>query len=147
MPARLLAAILIFAVLRPALALDLTLDESRVLRLAADASAVVVGNPSVADVAVHNGRTLIVTAKSFGQTNLIVLDNHGAETAAFPLRVTAQNTGVVSVFEGRRRQTLLCLPQCQTVVQPGDGAAEVRGATDAAAQKIDLARRAAKTSD
>lgn len=52
-------------------------DETVTLKLNQAANSVVVGNATVADVTVHDARTLLVTGKAFGSTNLTVLDRAG----------------------------------------------------------------------
>jgi len=48
-------------------------DQTVTLKLATPANSVVIGNASLADVAVHDAQTLLVTGKAFGSTNLTVL--------------------------------------------------------------------------
>ncbi|MBC8049644.1 MAG: pilus assembly protein N-terminal domain-containing protein [Chitinophagales bacterium] len=122
---------------------DLTLDEAFVLRLESDAAVIIIGNPAIADAAVENGRLLILTAKSPGQTNLIVLDKDGAEILSHSLFVAFNGARFVSVFQRSKRETLLCSPTCEHVVAPGDDAGAFKNAADAARQKIDLGDKAA----
>ena len=49
-------------------------DQSQILRLPRPAAEIIVGNPSIADVAIQSGNILVVTGKSFGITNIIALD-------------------------------------------------------------------------
>ena len=49
-------------------------DQATLVRLDRPAAEIVVGNPSIADVSVQSGKVLVVTGKSFGETNLI---SHG----------------------------------------------------------------------
>ncbi len=124
-------------------ALDLTVDEASIVRLDADAAMVIVGNPAIADVTVENGRLLILTAKSLGQTNMIVLDKAGAEIASHILRVDATGSRYVSVFQNGKRQTLICASLCERVASPGDDIETFKGAAGAAREKIDLGAKAA----
>ena len=55
------------------------LNKTKVLRLPQAASAVLVGNPNIADVSVHSANTLFLVGRGFGETNLIVLDANGNE--------------------------------------------------------------------
>ena len=54
-----------------------TADQAGLIRLPGDASGVIVGNPGIADAMLYDSRTLFVTGKVFGRTNLIVLDEAG----------------------------------------------------------------------
>ena len=58
-------------------------DQSKVIRLAAPAATVVVGNPAIADVTMKDGVTAFVTGKSYGSTNMIAMDAEGRQIASF----------------------------------------------------------------
>ena len=79
-----------------------------------------VGNPSIADVSVQSGKVLIVTGKSFGETNLIVIDADGKMIINRRLIVQEPRTGFVSVYRGAARQTLHCAPYCEPELMIGD---------------------------
>src|SRR5262245_57950808 len=49
-------------------------DQSQLLSLPRPASEIIVGNPVIADISVHSDNLLVITGKSFGITNMIVLD-------------------------------------------------------------------------
>ena len=49
-------------------------DQATLVRLDRPAAEIVVGNPSIADVSVQSSKLLVITGKSFGETNLIVMD-------------------------------------------------------------------------
>ncbi|MEZ5828402.1 MAG: pilus assembly protein N-terminal domain-containing protein [Hyphomicrobiales bacterium] len=53
--------------------IEVLIDEATLLRLERPAAEIVVGNPSIADVAVQNGKSIVLTGKSFGETNLIAI--------------------------------------------------------------------------
>ncbi len=74
------AAVAICLALAPAAMADpfkVKVDQTVTLKLNQAANSVVVGNATVADVTVHDARTLLVTGKAFGSTNLTVLDRAG----------------------------------------------------------------------
>ena len=48
--------------------------------------AIVIGNPSIADVSIQ-GQNIFIHGRSFGQTNLIILDLQGNQVANFDLMV------------------------------------------------------------
>ncbi len=54
-----------------------TVDRAKVFRISSPASTVIVGNPAIADATVEDDVTLVLTGRSFGVTNLIVLDHEG----------------------------------------------------------------------
>ena len=109
----------------PAMAQDgapisVNVNMARVLRISAPAATVIVGNPGVADVTIQDPQTLILTGKSYGQTNLIVLDSRGEPVADTLIEVVKMTAGVMTVYQGQSRTTLACAPVCQPVVMMGD---------------------------
>ena len=64
--------------------------------------------------------TLILTGKSYGQTNLIVLDSRGEPIADALVEVVQMQAGVMTVYQGQARTTLACAPTCQPVIMMGD---------------------------
>jgi Flp pilus assembly secretin CpaC len=122
--AALLLATSLFAPL-PAMAQDggainVNVNMARVLRISAPAATVIVGNPGIADVTIQDPMTLILTGKSYGQTNLIVLDGRGEPIADTLIEVVQMQAGVMTVYQGQARTTLACAPTCQPVVMMGD---------------------------
>lgn len=101
-------------------AISVNVNMARVLRINAPAATVIVGNPGVADVTIQDPQTLILTGKSYGQTNLIVLDNRGEPVADTMIQVVQQQAGVMTVYQGLNRTSLSCAPTCQPTVMLGD---------------------------
>jgi Pilus formation protein N terminal region len=118
------AALLGVAVSQPATAadtiVDVFIDQATLVRLDRQAAEIVVGNPSIADVAIQNGKTLVVTGKSFGETNLIVMDADGKVFVNRRLIVQEPRSGFVTVYRGNARQTLHCAPYCTPPLVIGD---------------------------
>lgn len=95
-------------------------DQARLLRLPEPASSILVGNPSIAEVSMHSSTLLVVTGKTFGVTNLIVLDDTGRVIMSERLMVKADDQKVVSVQKGTASQTYNCVPKCEPVLKIGD---------------------------
>lgn len=125
---RLVAAALIAATLLaplPAVAQDgapinVNVNMARVLRISSPAATVIVGNPGIADVTIQDPMTLVLTGKSYGQTNLIVLDSRGEPIADTLVEVVQMQAGITTVYQGLARTTMSCAPVCQPVVMMGD---------------------------
>ncbi len=100
--------------------INVNVNMARILRISAPAATVVVGNPGVADVTIQDPQTLILTGKSYGQTNLIVLDAAGQPIADTLVEVVQMQAGVMTVYQGQKRTSLACAPVCQPVVMMGD---------------------------
>jgi len=89
------------------------IDFARIIRLPEGARTLVLGNPLIADATLlRSDGLVVVTGKSFGSTNLLMLDADGARIAEAILTVAPTNSGVV-VFRGPgRRKSLACDPEC-----------------------------------
>lgn len=100
--------------------INVNVNMARILRINAAAATVIIGNPGIADVTIQDPQTLVLTGKSFGQTNLIVLDSAGNPIADTMIEVVQMQAGVVTVYQGQARTSLACAPVCQSVVMMGD---------------------------
>ncbi|QJR19901.1 pilus assembly protein N-terminal domain-containing protein [Pelagibacterium halotolerans] len=93
---------------------------ARVLRIDAPAATVIIGNPAIADVTIQDPQTLILTGRSFGRTNMIILDSNGDPIADTMVEVAQLNSDTVTVFLGNQRTSIACAPNCQPVIMLGD---------------------------
>lgn len=100
--------------------ISVKVNMARILRINAPAATVIVGNPGVADVTIQDPQTLVLTGKSYGQTNLIVLDSMGNPIADTALEVVESTANAVTVYMGNSRTTLACAPVCQPTISLGD---------------------------
>jgi len=103
---------------------NVELNKTKIVRLPQAASAVLVGNPDIADVSVHSVNTLFVVGRGYGETNLIVLGANGQEIMDANLTVvnTLSNNGV-RLYNAKQRETYSCLPFCQPSPILGDSPA------------------------
>ena len=122
----------------PAAGVDLTLelDHAQPVRLSAPASAIIVGNPIVADVTPHDGETLLVTGKSFGATNIIVLNEGGEAIYEAEVRVVNGGDGRLMVNRGLARESYVCFDGCERTAIPGDNNATFQEVMDARTKAI-----------
>ncbi|MCB1377282.1 MAG: pilus assembly protein N-terminal domain-containing protein [Alphaproteobacteria bacterium] len=94
-------------------------DHSRVLSVARPPGTVIVGNPSIADVTIQ-GDQVFLHAKSYGNTNILILDEAGNHLADYEVTVqTGGDTGVY-VFKAGLAQTYVCAPECEATLRVGD---------------------------
>jgi hypothetical protein len=113
------------AAVAPAVADDpvipLTLDRATVIRAPANTTMVVIGNPGIADVSVQKNGLMVLTGKSFGETNMIALNEKGEMISESWLRVRpSQRTSHITVFRGSEPETFSCTPDCQPTLALGD---------------------------
>ena len=101
-------------------ALKIIVDRAKVVRIAKAADTIIVGNPAIVDATVQDARTLILTGRSFGVTNLIVLDSNGDPIVDETVVVSGHETNTVRVYRRAIRETLACSPVCEPTLTIGD---------------------------
>ena len=106
----------------PAIAEDLVVkfDQSQLLQLPRPVAEIIIGNPSIADVAIQSGNLLVITGKSFGITNIIALDAERKVIQDQRVMVRRDENRVVNVYKAAHRSTYNCSPQCNPTLTPGD---------------------------
>jgi Flp pilus assembly secretin CpaC len=100
--------------------LFVTVDHARVMQISRPAETVIIGNPSIADAVIRDSQTLVITGRSYGTTNLIVLDSEGQPIADELLTVQAAEDFLVTMYVGQKRATYSCTPACQPTIAVGD---------------------------
>lgn len=125
LPAILAAAL---AALAPTLAsaagkgsrIEVSVDQARVLKIDRQAETVIIGNPSIVDVTVHDSETLVLTGRSYGITNLVILDREGASIIDEQVFVKSFEDSTVRIYRQAERTTYSCSPECEPTVTIGD---------------------------
>ena len=104
-------------------AVALALDEVHTLTFRTPVSTVYVGNPTIADVTMLDARHAFVQGKGYGRTNLVALNQDGAQIFNTNINVTGASSGSTVVLNrGSQRITLNCAGQrCEPTPMPGDG--------------------------
>jgi Flp pilus assembly secretin CpaC len=97
------------------------IDRAQIMRLNGAIDTIVIGNPVIADAAVYDQSTLVLTGKAFGETNIIVLDGGGNIIREAAIRV-GQPNDVVVVNRGASQTTYSCAPNCSRALRIGDTA-------------------------
>jgi Flp pilus assembly secretin CpaC len=120
-----LALFVVVASAAPANAIEGTpitvkVNMARILRINSPAATVVIGNPGVADVTIQDPQTLVLTGKSYGQTNIIVLDSVGNPIADTLVEVVQSQADLVTIFNAGSRSTIACAPACAPSIVVGD---------------------------
>lgn len=93
---------------RPPATLDLIVDFAMVFKLDSDIGAIVLGNSTIADATVTNGRIVVLTGKSVGTTNMIVLGVDNAVLAQVTMQVGGRKPGTITVTRALERQNHAC---------------------------------------
>lgn len=96
------------------------IDQAAVLRVPERTVTLVVGNPLIADAVVQPGGVVVITAKSYGMTNLVALDRTGSKVAEHPIQVVGPSDKIVVVYRGIERESYSCAPNCERRITIGD---------------------------
>ena len=121
---------LVFAAAAPANAQTVTVpaDHTGLVRLPQEAATIVVGNPAIADAMLYDARTLFVSGRVFGQTNLIALSAAGQVIYAADVSVTLSGRDHVQVVRNNTadnaiaQHSYVCDPVCRAIPVIGDEA-------------------------
>jgi len=89
------------------------LNHAKVLKLDQPVSKVIVGNSDVADATVADARTIVLTGKAFGTTNLVLLDADGNALLDERILVSIDEGNTVRMFKQTDRTILSCTPTCE----------------------------------
>lgn len=94
--------------------ISLIMHQARIVKLPRPADTIVIGNPEIADAAVQDGKTIVLTGKGFGVTNIVVLDIDGNPVIDEKVTVARQDADSVRVYRRSQVQTLSCTPYCES---------------------------------
>lgn len=103
-----------------------TVDQAKVYRVARPAATIIIGNPAIVDATVEDDQTLVLTGRSFGVTNLIVLDVKGDAVVDQQVIVKGHEFNTVRIYRGGlSRETVACAPgsPCERTLTIGDDSA------------------------
>ncbi|OCP34462.1 pilus assembly protein N-terminal domain-containing protein [Ensifer sp. LC163] len=89
------------------------MDHARVLKLDRPVSKVIIGNADVADATVADAKTIVVTGRNFGTTNIVILDQDGNAIVDERILVSIDEGNTVRVYKQTSRTVLSCTPNCE----------------------------------
>jgi Flp pilus assembly secretin CpaC len=95
-------------------------DQAKLLKLPERTATLVIGNPLIADAVVQPGGIVVITAKSYGTTNLVALDRSGVALMDQPVQVAAPSDVVVVVYRGVDKESYSCAVTCERRLTIGD---------------------------
>jgi len=117
----------IFSALLPASALagtgqySVELNKTELLTLPGPASAIVIGNPKIADISIHSTNTIFVVGRGYGETNILVLDAAGQKMMDADIQVIQPiSKQGVRLYNAKARQSYSCTPYCLPSPTLGD---------------------------
>ena len=94
-------------------AMKVFINHAKVLRLDRPVSKVIIGNAQVADATVADSRTIVLTGKAFGATNLVLLDADGNALLDERILVSIDEANTLRMYKQASRTVLSCTPSCE----------------------------------
>ena len=92
--------------------LHLNKGKARLEAVAEPFDTVVVGDPAVVTTSVVSATALVLTARSTGRTNIILLDSDGTVQAKWSVRVGEGNRHRATIYRGVDRSVMSCTLEC-----------------------------------
>ena len=89
------------------------MNHARILKFEQPVSSVIVGNSEVADITVSDPTTVVLTGKSYGSTNLVILNDEGEAVVDKRIVVSVDEENSVRIFRQIDRTVLSCAPICE----------------------------------
>ncbi len=110
--------------------ITVTMNQAKIVKLSRDADTIVLGNPLIADAAVKDPRTIVITGKGFGVTNFVALDSKGEPIVDEQVVVSRSVAETIRVYRRAKVQTLSCTPYCESAYK---SEAEIKAEEETAA--------------
>lgn len=105
------------------------MNQARILKLDRPISKVIIGNAKVADATVADAKTIVLTGRSFGTTNIVLLDRDGNAVLDEIILVSIDESNTVRVFKQTERTVLSCDPNCELNSNPVSNSSNTASAT------------------
>jgi Flp pilus assembly secretin CpaC len=90
------------------------MNQAKIVKLSRAADTVIVGNPAIADAAIQDASTVVLTGKGFGTTNFVVMDADGNAIVDELVMVARSDANTMRIYRGTDIQTLSCTPFCES---------------------------------
>lgn len=95
-------------------------SKTRQLELPGGVTTIVIGDPRVADIAVHDQNLIFITGRTIGTTNLLAYNAAGKKIFDGDVVVTTNAANFVSINRAGQTNTFDCAPRCRSIVAIGD---------------------------
>lgn len=123
--------------------LGVAVDHARIIEIDRPAATVIVGNPAIVDVEVLSSERLVLTGRSYGITNIVILDQAGEMILDEQVAVQTFENNTVRVYRQASRVTYACAPKCEPTVTIGDDTNSFQQANQQYATRQAMATEAA----
>ena len=125
---QILAAVLAVVAMAPsaalAEALAVPIDQGLRVSLPPGTQSVLIGNPEVADISVLDSHNAVIMGRTYGVTNLMVIDARGRTLVDRQVVVSSAEINRVTVYRGSltgpHTENYACSPRCERTPMPGE---------------------------
>lgn len=117
-------------------AIKVTLNQVTLVKLNDQIADALVGNPAIADITIQTGKTFVITGKSYGSTNVILLNKKGDTIFNKTISVDDQQDEIVRLHRGKARISYTCSPNCQPTPTLGDDNEYMKAVADNINEKM-----------
>jgi Flp pilus assembly secretin CpaC len=90
------------------------MNQAKVLKLAEPADTIIIGNPQIADASVQDAKTVILTGRGFGVTNIVIMDADGKPLLDDQVIVSRNEDKTLRIYRQANVTTLSCTPYCES---------------------------------
>lgn len=91
-------------------------DQAHILRLDKPVKSVIIGNDAIVDAIMQDAKTIVLTGRNNGVTNLVVMDQNGETILDEKIMVGQNDLATTRVFRGTQMTILSCTPICEPKV-------------------------------
>lgn len=116
--------------------IKVTLNQVTLVKLNEQITDALIGNPAIADITIQTGKSFIITGKSYGRTNIILLNKRGETIFNKTISVDDQKNEIVRLQRGSARISYTCSPNCQPTPTLGDDREYTKSVTDNIKDKL-----------
>jgi Flp pilus assembly secretin CpaC len=93
--------------------INVIVNQAKIVKLSRAADTIIVGNPEIADAAIQDAKTIVLTGKGFGTTNFVVMDAEGNAIVDEMVMVSRGDANLMRIYRGTEVQNLSCTPSCE----------------------------------
>ncbi|MDM7849682.1 pilus assembly protein N-terminal domain-containing protein [Pseudochrobactrum kiredjianiae] len=88
-------------------------DQAHILRLDKPVKSIIIGNDAIVDAMMQDAKTIVLTGRNNGVTNLVVMDQNGVTMLDEQVMVGQNDLATTRVFRGSDISVLSCTPICE----------------------------------
>ena len=107
--------------------INVIMNQAKIVKLSRPADTIVVGNPAIADAAIQDAKTIVLTGKGFGTTNFVVMDAQGNAIVDELVMVSRGEANALRIYRRTEAQDLSCTPKCEAAFGSDAAAAPAAG--------------------